>query len=66
PDARKFEFCRGDLTSANFANCIRFAKNRSREQFGKYVNTTEATFDSRKLEPANNLKFTALARCAKI
>ncbi|MDD9362940.1 MAG: hypothetical protein PV344_08460, partial [Anaplasma sp.] len=50
----------------NFANRLRFAKNRSREQFGRYVNTTEATFDSRKLEPANNSKFSALARYAKI
>ncbi|MDD9362342.1 MAG: hypothetical protein PV344_05405 [Anaplasma sp.] len=49
-----------------FANRVRFAKNRSREQFGQYVNTTEATFDSRKLEPANNFKFSALARFAKI
>ncbi|MDD9362179.1 MAG: hypothetical protein PV344_04555 [Anaplasma sp.] len=44
----------------------RFAKNRSREQFGQYVNATEAAFDSRKLEPANNFKFKALARFAKI
>ncbi|MDD9362204.1 MAG: hypothetical protein PV344_04680 [Anaplasma sp.] len=41
----------------NFANRLQFAKNRSREQFGHYVNTTEATFDSRKLEPASNLNF---------
>ncbi|MDD9362146.1 MAG: hypothetical protein PV344_04390 [Anaplasma sp.] len=34
-----------DLIFANFANRLRFAKNRSREQFGQYVNTTEATFD---------------------
>ncbi|MDD9362357.1 MAG: hypothetical protein PV344_05485, partial [Anaplasma sp.] len=40
--------------------------HRSREQFGHYVNTTEATFDSRKLEPANNFKISALARFAKI
>ncbi|MDD9362372.1 MAG: hypothetical protein PV344_05565 [Anaplasma sp.] len=40
-----------------FANCLRFAKNRSREQFWQYVNTAEATLDSRKLEPANNSKF---------
>ncbi|MDD9361840.1 MAG: hypothetical protein PV344_02805 [Anaplasma sp.] len=40
-----------------FANRRRFAKNRSRKQFGQYVNTTEATFDSRKSEPANNFKF---------
>ncbi|MDD9362922.1 MAG: hypothetical protein PV344_08370 [Anaplasma sp.] len=45
---------------------MRFAKNWSREQFGQYVNTTEATFDSRKLEPANNFKFSGLARFAKI
>ncbi|MDD9362344.1 MAG: hypothetical protein PV344_05415, partial [Anaplasma sp.] len=38
-----------------FANRLRFSKNRSREQFGQSVNTTEATFDSRKLEPANNV-----------
>ncbi|MDD9362416.1 MAG: hypothetical protein PV344_05785, partial [Anaplasma sp.] len=57
---------REDLILANFANCLRFAKNRPREQFGKYVNTTEAIFDSRKLEPANNLKFSALGRFAKI
>ncbi|MDD9361982.1 MAG: hypothetical protein PV344_03555 [Anaplasma sp.] len=57
---------REDLIFATFANCLRFAKNRSREQFGQYVNTTEATFDSRKLEPANNFKFSALARFAKI
>ncbi|MDD9362733.1 MAG: hypothetical protein PV344_07415 [Anaplasma sp.] len=53
------EYCkrlnfRVDLIFANFANRLRFAKNRSREQFGQYANTTEATFDSRKLEPANN------------
>ncbi|MDD9362444.1 MAG: hypothetical protein PV344_05930 [Anaplasma sp.] len=47
-------------------NCLRFAKNRSREQFWQDVNTTEATFQSRKLEPANNLKFSVLARFAKI
>ncbi|MDD9361975.1 MAG: hypothetical protein PV344_03520 [Anaplasma sp.] len=47
-------------------NRLRFAKNRSHEQFGHYVNTTEATFDSRKLEPVNNFKFSALARFAKI
>ncbi|MDD9362192.1 MAG: hypothetical protein PV344_04620 [Anaplasma sp.] len=32
----------------------------------QYVNTTEATFNSRKLEPANNFKFSALPRFAKI
>ncbi|MDD9363097.1 MAG: hypothetical protein PV344_09255, partial [Anaplasma sp.] len=32
------------------------------EQFGQCVNATEVTFDSRKLEPANNFKFSALAR----
>ncbi|MDD9362231.1 MAG: hypothetical protein PV344_04820 [Anaplasma sp.] len=57
---------REDLIFANFANCLRFAKNRSREQFGQYVNTKEATLNSRKLEPANNLKFSALAQFAKI
>ncbi|MDD9362591.1 MAG: hypothetical protein PV344_06690 [Anaplasma sp.] len=46
-----------DIIFANFANRLRFAKNRSREQLVHYVNTTEATFDSRKLEPANNFKF---------
>ncbi|MDD9361998.1 MAG: hypothetical protein PV344_03635 [Anaplasma sp.] len=55
-----------DLIFANFANRLRFAKNRFREQFRQYVNTTEATFDLRKLEPANNSKFSALARFAKI
>ncbi|MDD9362328.1 MAG: hypothetical protein PV344_05335 [Anaplasma sp.] len=50
----------------NFANRLRFAKNRSCEQFGHYVSTMEATFDSRKLEPANNFNFSALARFAKI
>ncbi|MDD9362727.1 MAG: hypothetical protein PV344_07385, partial [Anaplasma sp.] len=45
---------REDLIFANFANRLRFAKNKSREQFGQYINTTEATFDSRKLEPPNN------------
>ncbi|MDD9362386.1 MAG: hypothetical protein PV344_05635 [Anaplasma sp.] len=55
-----------DLIFANFANRLRFAKNRSREQFGQYVNPTEATFDSRKLKPANNYKLSALARFAKI
>ncbi|MDD9362543.1 MAG: hypothetical protein PV344_06445 [Anaplasma sp.] len=40
-----------------FANRLRFAKNKSCEQSGQYVNTTEATFDSRKLEPANHFKF---------
>ncbi|MDD9362105.1 MAG: hypothetical protein PV344_04185 [Anaplasma sp.] len=57
---------RKDLIFANFANRLRFAKKRSRVQFGQYVNTTEATFDSRKLEPANNFKFPALALFAKI
>ncbi|MDD9362859.1 MAG: hypothetical protein PV344_08055 [Anaplasma sp.] len=38
-----------------FADRLRFAKNRSREQFG--VNTTEPTFDSRKLEPRIILNF---------
>ncbi|MDD9362067.1 MAG: hypothetical protein PV344_03980 [Anaplasma sp.] len=47
-------------------NHLRFAKNRSCEQFRQYVNSMEAAFDSRKLEPANNLKFSALARFAKI
>ncbi|MDD9362263.1 MAG: hypothetical protein PV344_04980 [Anaplasma sp.] len=65
------EYCkqlnfREDLIFANFANRLQFAKNRSREQFGQYVNTTEATFDPQKLEPANNSKFSALARFAKI
>ncbi|MDD9362013.1 MAG: hypothetical protein PV344_03710 [Anaplasma sp.] len=41
-------------------------KNRSREQFGQYVNTTEAKFDSRKLEPANNFKYSALTGFANI
>ncbi|MDD9362264.1 MAG: hypothetical protein PV344_04985 [Anaplasma sp.] len=49
-----------------FANRLRFAKNRSREQFGQYVNTTAAMSDLRKLEPANNFKFSTLARFAKI
>ncbi|MDD9362327.1 MAG: hypothetical protein PV344_05330 [Anaplasma sp.] len=53
---------REDLIFANFANRLRFAKNRSREQFGQYDNTTEVRFDSRKLEPANNFK----SRLAKI
>ncbi|MDD9362300.1 MAG: hypothetical protein PV344_05180, partial [Anaplasma sp.] len=57
---------RGDLIFANFANRLRFAKNRSREQFGQCANTTVPTFDSRKLEPANNFKFIALAQFAKI
>ncbi|MDD9362396.1 MAG: hypothetical protein PV344_05685 [Anaplasma sp.] len=57
---------REDLIFANFANRLRFAKNRSREQFRQYVNTTAAIFDSRKLEPANNFKFLTLARFAKI
>ncbi|MDD9362027.1 MAG: hypothetical protein PV344_03780 [Anaplasma sp.] len=57
---------REDLIFANFANHLRFANNKTREQFGQYVNTTEATFDSRKLIPANNFKFLALARFAKI
>ncbi|MDD9362535.1 MAG: hypothetical protein PV344_06405, partial [Anaplasma sp.] len=51
---------REDLIFANFpnlANCLQFAKNRSHEQFVQYVNTTEPAFDSRKLEPANNLTF---------
>ncbi|MDD9363072.1 MAG: hypothetical protein PV344_09130 [Anaplasma sp.] len=56
----------GDLIFANFANRLLFARNRSREQFWQYVNTMEATFDSRKLEPTNNFKFSALARFAKI
>ncbi|MDD9362601.1 MAG: hypothetical protein PV344_06740 [Anaplasma sp.] len=49
-----------------FANRLRFAENKSRKQFGQHVRTMEATFDSRKLEPANNFKFSALARFAKI
>ncbi|MDD9362718.1 MAG: hypothetical protein PV344_07330 [Anaplasma sp.] len=57
---------REDLIYANFANSLRFAKSRSREQFGQYVNTTEARFNLRKLEPANNSKFSTLARFAKI
>ncbi|MDD9362258.1 MAG: hypothetical protein PV344_04955 [Anaplasma sp.] len=57
---------REDLIFAMFANRLRFAKNRSREPFGQYVNATEATFDLQKLEPANNFKFSALARFAKI
>ncbi|MDD9361602.1 MAG: hypothetical protein PV344_01585 [Anaplasma sp.] len=57
---------REDLIFANFANRLRFTKNRSREQFGQYVNPTEATFESQNLEPANNFKFPALARFAKI
>ncbi|MDD9362109.1 MAG: hypothetical protein PV344_04205, partial [Anaplasma sp.] len=65
------EYCkrlnfREDLIFANFAYRLRFAKNRSREQFGQYVNTTEARFDSRKLEPANNFKFSALVRFGEI
>ncbi|MDD9362217.1 MAG: hypothetical protein PV344_04745 [Anaplasma sp.] len=54
------EYCkrqnfREDLIFGDFANHLRFAKNRTHEQFGQYVKTTEATFDLRKLEPANNL-----------
>ncbi|MDD9362345.1 MAG: hypothetical protein PV344_05420 [Anaplasma sp.] len=65
------EYCkrlyfRKGLIFVNFANRLRFAKNMSREQFGQYANTMEDTFDSRKLEPANNSKFSALARFAKI
>ncbi|MDD9362686.1 MAG: hypothetical protein PV344_07170, partial [Anaplasma sp.] len=51
---------RKDLIFVNFANHLRFAKNRSREQSGQYINTTEATFDSKNLETANNYKFAAL------
>ncbi|MDD9362102.1 MAG: hypothetical protein PV344_04165 [Anaplasma sp.] len=40
-------------------------KNRSREQFRQYVNTTKATLNSQKLEPANTSKFSALTRFAK-
>ncbi|MDD9361616.1 MAG: hypothetical protein PV344_01655 [Anaplasma sp.] len=40
-------------------------KKRSREQFGQYVNTMVATFDSRKLEPANNFRFSALPNSQK-
>ncbi|MDD9362883.1 MAG: hypothetical protein PV344_08175 [Anaplasma sp.] len=57
---------RKNLIFANFPNRLRFAKIRSREQFGQYINTTEGTFDSRKLEPGNNFKFLDLARFAKI
>ncbi|MDD9362235.1 MAG: hypothetical protein PV344_04840 [Anaplasma sp.] len=65
------EYCkrlnfREDLIFANFVDRLQFAKNRSLEQFGQYVNTTEGTFDSRKLEPAYNSKFSALAQFAKI
>ncbi|MDD9362996.1 MAG: hypothetical protein PV344_08745 [Anaplasma sp.] len=52
---------REDQSFTNFANSLRFAKNSSREQFGQYVNTT---IDSRKLEPANNFRFSSLARFA--
>ncbi|MDD9362757.1 MAG: hypothetical protein PV344_07535 [Anaplasma sp.] len=52
---------REDLIFANFATRLQLARNRSREQFGQYINTMETTFNSRKLEPANNL-----ARLAKI
>ncbi|MDD9362210.1 MAG: hypothetical protein PV344_04710 [Anaplasma sp.] len=62
---KRQNFCE-DLIFANFANRLRFAKNSSCEQFRQYVNTTGATFDSQKLEPANNFKFSALARFAKI
>ncbi|MDD9362354.1 MAG: hypothetical protein PV344_05470, partial [Anaplasma sp.] len=55
-----------DLIFANFANRLRFGKNSSREQFGQYVNTTKAIIDLRKLEAANNFRFSALARFAKI
>ncbi|MDD9362826.1 MAG: hypothetical protein PV344_07890 [Anaplasma sp.] len=57
---------REDLIFANFANCLRCAKNMSREQFGQYVNNSEATFDSQKLYRANNFRFSALGRFAKI
>ncbi|MDD9362775.1 MAG: hypothetical protein PV344_07630, partial [Anaplasma sp.] len=57
---------REGLIFGNFSNHLRFAKNRSREQFGQYVDTTEATFDSQKLEPTNNFKFSSLARFTKI
>ncbi|MDD9362144.1 MAG: hypothetical protein PV344_04380, partial [Anaplasma sp.] len=57
---------RKNLIFSNFANRLRFAKNRSREQFGQYVDTTEAILDSRKLEHANNFKFSTLARFAKL
>ncbi|MDD9362974.1 MAG: hypothetical protein PV344_08635 [Anaplasma sp.] len=50
----------------NFREDLIFAKNRSREQFWQHVNATKTTFDSRKLEPAYNFKFSALARFAKI
>ncbi|MDD9362087.1 MAG: hypothetical protein PV344_04090 [Anaplasma sp.] len=30
---------------ANLTNSLRFTKNRSREQFGQYVNPTEGAFD---------------------
>ncbi|MDD9362244.1 MAG: hypothetical protein PV344_04885 [Anaplasma sp.] len=62
---KRLNFCE-DLIFANFANRLRFTKNRFREQFGKYVNTTEATFDWRKLEAENNFKFSGLARFSKI
>ncbi|MDD9362320.1 MAG: hypothetical protein PV344_05285 [Anaplasma sp.] len=62
---KQLNFCE-DLIFANFVNRLRLAKNRSCKQFGQYVNTTEVTFDSRKLEPANNFKFSPFARCAKI
>ncbi|MDD9362735.1 MAG: hypothetical protein PV344_07425, partial [Anaplasma sp.] len=58
---KRLNFCE-DLI---FANHLRFAKNRSCEQFGQYVKTTAATY-SRKFEPANNFKFSASARFAKI
>ncbi|MDD9362323.1 MAG: hypothetical protein PV344_05300 [Anaplasma sp.] len=34
----------------NFREDLIFLNHRSHEQFGQYVNTMEATFDSRKLE----------------
>ncbi|MDD9362540.1 MAG: hypothetical protein PV344_06430, partial [Anaplasma sp.] len=52
---------REGLIFPNFANRLRCAKNRSREQFVQYFNTTEARFASRKLELSNHFKFPALA-----
>ncbi|MDD9362960.1 MAG: hypothetical protein PV344_08565, partial [Anaplasma sp.] len=64
-NCKRLNFCK-DIIFENFENRLSFARNRAREQFRQYVNTTEATFDSRKLEHTNNFKFSALARFPKI
>ncbi|MDD9362450.1 MAG: hypothetical protein PV344_05960, partial [Anaplasma sp.] len=58
---KRLNFCEDLILIAYDSRKIGPANNS-----GNNVNTTEATFDLGKLEPANNLKFPALSRFAKI